>query len=666
MSAYLALIQIDLKLASRDRMVIFFNYLFPLIFFFVFAEMMDSPGPGGMANIVTMVLAMGVLGNGLWGAGMRLVQEREQNILRRYKVTPISPLPILVASMVTGWLIYIPAVLLTFGLARLLYKMPIPAQWPSLLVMVTVGVLAFRAIGLIIASVVNSVQESTIVIQLFYMPMLFLSGTTIPVAMLPSWAQIVGQYLPASYLITGFQGMFLKGESLSQNRVPVLAMLVTVALGAFISMQIFRWEKGEKLAGRAKFWVLAVLSPFVILGTYQAYSKEHIEKAGMLWRELQRSESVLIRGARIFVGDGPVIESGAVLLRGGKIEGVYSDFGPDPAKLQAEVVEASGKTLLPGLIDVHVHLGAPGGFYADMKDYNAKKAMERELAAYLYSGVTAVKSVGDWQNDSFALRDRIAAGHRLGAELFVCGPMFTTAGGHGTEYVEYMPEMLKAAAREQLVRTPKTAAEARQQVRALKQARADGLKAILEAGRAGMLFERMDAAVLQAVAGEARAQKLPLVVHTGGVRDIEDALNAGAVGIEHGSFSDSIPGALLARMAKEGVAYDPTLTVIHAMSRSLAEQKELLNRSLVQQVGPPKLLEGTRQRLKDRDVSAARAAYERACENLRQAHRAGVRLVTGSDAGNAARSRGARRRRPRPPPPRRRHAVSAHARLRHG
>jgi imidazolonepropionase-like amidohydrolase len=63
--------------------------------------------------------------------------------------------------------------------------------------------------------------------------------------------------------------------------------------------------------------------------------------------------------------------------------------------LKAETVEAAGKTILPGLIDVHVHLGAPGGFCPDMSKYDAEKSMQRNLAAYLYSGVTTVRSVGD-------------------------------------------------------------------------------------------------------------------------------------------------------------------------------------------------------------------------------------------------------------------------------
>ncbi len=93
-------------------------------------------------------------------------------------------------------------------------------------------------------------------------------------------------------------------------------------------------------------------------------------KPKILSRQLARGDTFLIRGARIFVGDGKVIENGSVLIRGGKIAEVYEGEGPDPEELKAETVEAAGKTILPGLIDVHVHLGAPGGFYSDMSRYD--------------------------------------------------------------------------------------------------------------------------------------------------------------------------------------------------------------------------------------------------------------------------------------------------------
>src|SRR6266446_5875515 len=137
MKSYLALIKIDLKLAFRQRTVIFFNYLFPMMFFFVFAQAFDAQQGGIISQVVTMTVTIGILGNGLFGAGMRAVQERETNILRRYKVTPISPAPILVASMVTGWLIYLPAVVLICGLAHRIYGMPLPENWFSLFALTT-------------------------------------------------------------------------------------------------------------------------------------------------------------------------------------------------------------------------------------------------------------------------------------------------------------------------------------------------------------------------------------------------------------------------------------------------------------------------------------------------------------------------------------------------
>jgi hypothetical protein len=406
--------------------------------------------------------------------------------------------------------------------------------------LISIGVLAFRAIGLILASVANSMQGSQVLIQIFYMPMLFLSGATFPITILPEWAQLVSQFMPASYLVTGFQGIFFRNEPFSANWQSLLALLATLLLGTFLSMQLFRWEKDEKIRTSARLWVLVALLPFLVLGSYQAYSREHLRKARLLMRDLERSGTFLIRGARIFIGDGRVIESGGVLIKKGKIEEVFEGETPTAETLKATVIEGSGKTLLPGLIDMHVHLGAPSAVYESQKDYAPEKIMRRALVTQLYSGVTTVKSVGDSLDDSLKLRASVATGERMGAELYICGPMFTAEGGHGTEFFEEMPEVMKGRALQQWVRLPKSPDEARQQVRELKVAGVDGIKGILEAGVAGQLFNRLDVKFLQAAAEEARAQKLPIVVHTGNSQDIADALLAGANGIEHGSTRDRI------------------------------------------------------------------------------------------------------------------------------
>lgn len=641
MKPYLAQISTSVKLTFRDRGVIFFNYLFPLVFFFMFASLYHAERGGAIGQVLTMVFTIGILGSGFFGAGMRSVSEREQNILRRFKVAPISAGPILVASIVGGLINYLPSALVMLVLSRRLYGMELPQHWLSLAVFLCLGVITFRTLGLIVGSVVNSMQESQILIQLLYMPMLLLSGATFPLTILPAWVQIVAHFLPATYLATGLQAILIRNESLGQNAYPALALVVAAGLAFFISLKLFRWEKEEKLKASSKMWILAVLTPFLLLGTYQAYSREGVTKGNILERTNRRNRTLLIRNARIFVGNGPVIESGGVLIKNGKIEEVYNGSTPEPKSVKADVVEAAGKTLLPGLIDVHVHLAAPGGFYTSASAIKPDKIMPRALAAYLYSGVTTVKSAGDPLDELLKLRAAIASGERLGAELLLCGPMFTTAGGHGTEYFKSLPDARRKAVEQQTLRLPGTPEEARAQVAQLKKDRVDGIKAILEAGQAGMLFNRMDLQILRAVAGESRKQNLPIVIHTGSARDVADALAAAPDGIEHGSARDRIPDDLFTQMKAHNIAYDPTLTALDGMQSLIAGSAEPLDRPLVQQVGPPELIRSSKQFLASSGAAEMQArmrdfglTLDQGKQNLLGAWRAGVMLVTGSDSGN--------------------------------
>lgn len=641
MKAYLAFFKSNLRLTLRDRSVLFFNYLFPFIFFFAFAELFHAGTGAGIAYFVGTVLTMGIMGNGLWGAGMRSVQDREANILRRFKVTPITPMPILAAAMASGWLLYVPVLIIMVVLAHFMYRMPLPANWISLFVLVSLGVCAFRALGLILAAVTNTMQEAMIAIQLVYLPMLFLSGATIPSAILPKWAQTVAEFMPASYLVNGLQGIFFRNDNLLHSATAVGALLTTIAIGTFLAMQLFRWEKEEKLPPRNKLWVLAVLGPFLLMGCYRAYTKEHIGENEALFRDLQRSGTFLIRNTRVFVGDGKVIENGSVLVHDGKIAEIYEGAAPDPDKLRAEVVEGAGKTLLPGFIDAHVHLGGPAGISTDPADYSADDTMLRSDAALLYSGVVAARSVGDSLDASLALRKKIASGSKLGAQLFVCGPMFTAEGGHGTEFVRNLPESLRENVEAQLLRIPKTPEDAHRQVRELKTKGVDGIKAILEAGWGdGMLYSRMDLLLVRAIGEEARVQNLPLAVHTGDARDVTDAVEIGATSIEHGSWRDSIPDAVLERMAREHVYLDPTLAVAEAYSQYFSARPDPLGNSLVQQVVPARILKATRDFVTSgKGADAGKAALfanalQESTGNLLRAWKVGVPLAMGTDAGN--------------------------------
>ncbi len=640
MKGYLELIRIDLKLAFRDKAVIFFNYLFPLIFFFIFAEIFNARESGALPQIVSMVLILGILGNGLWGAGIRVVVEREQRILRRFKVAPISASPILVSSMVTGWLLYLPALVIVLAISVLFYGMPVPNRPLSLLVVATLGLAAFRGIGLILASVANSMQEVNILIQLIYMPMLFLTGALFPLTLLPDWVQVLSQFLPATYLSTALQAVFLKHESVFQNALALGALSLTAILGTFISVKLFRWEKEDKVPLSSKLWVLAVLMPFLVLGTIQLQSKDEIRRAKILARTMERQGSVLIRGAQVFIGDGQVLQSGSVLVKDGKIVEVFRSEDRLPSSDTVSEVQAAGKTLLPGLIDTDIHLSVPGGIPSPSMGREAWQNSFRNLSAYLYSGVTVVRSVGDPVPSTLDLKKTVESGERLGPEVLLAGPTFTAPGGRGTEYFSRLPETIRASTQAEMVRLPANPDEARRQVRDLKTKGVDSIQVILDGGPSQSPLPKLDLSIFKAIADETKKQGLRLAVKTGDSRDVSEAANAGAASIEQGSNRERLPRELLHEMAAKGICYVPTLAVTESFVRLAEHDASLLDRSLVQQVTSRELLQSTRkalagvefQQLSGR-LEQFREAWDTVRQNLTTARDAGVPLAVGSDAG---------------------------------
>jgi len=126
--------------------------------------------------------------------------------------------------------------------------------------------------------------------------------------------------------------------------------------------------------------------------------------------------------ARIIDGlGGPPVEDGTVLLSGGVIQ--YA--GPAArarVPSDAKVIDATGKTVLPGLADMHVHLqGGWDGISVEMLGY------QRYFNAMLYSGITTILDTGNYQPWVLQLRQEVASGHVLGPRIYCVGAMIDAA-----------------------------------------------------------------------------------------------------------------------------------------------------------------------------------------------------------------------------------------------
>ena len=260
-----------MRLAMRNRAFLFFSLIMPLAFLFIYAGIFGRGKAQAVPYLLAEVLALTVMGS-FWGLSVQLVTFREQGILRRFRVTPVGASAMLASSLVSNYFLTLPTIAIEFFLSRSVFHMMGLGNILSIFVLVTIGTVTFASLGLIVASVTNTMQETQIINQIIWFVFLFISGATIPFPMLPSIIQKVAVFLPATYLVSGLQRAMIDHTDLS-NLGMYLASLIGCALIAFIvSAQLFRWEPESKAPRQAKLWAAAAVVPFLLLGVWESFN----------------------------------------------------------------------------------------------------------------------------------------------------------------------------------------------------------------------------------------------------------------------------------------------------------------------------------------------------------------------------------------------------------
>ncbi len=314
-----------------------------------------------------------------------------------------------------------------------------------------------------------------------------------------------------------------------------------------------------------------------------------------------------ITNAVIVDGQGGVpLESGTVIISGDRIQAV----GPSQRieiPSDARVIDAMGKTVLPGLADMHVHLlGGWDGHRVDMLGY------QRYLNSLLYNGVTTVLDVGNVEPFILQMWQEVAAGRIPGPRIYCAGALVD-----GSDPA-WPPISHSAASLEQI---PKIA-------EGLKAAGVDVIKAY------GGLSHRM----VSALAAEAKKVSLPLVVDQWSLNGSTDLMRTDMTVFAH-LPARTIDEEGLALMTNKGIRVITTLAVAEFGTRRRFDSFDFLRHPLVADTTPPWFLEDLREEMSRPLTDAERSGVDRAKRRFRQRQEnanklldAGVLLVAGTDA----------------------------------
>jgi imidazolonepropionase-like amidohydrolase len=316
---------------------------------------------------------------------------------------------------------------------------------------------------------------------------------------------------------------------------------------------------------------------------------------------------------RLFDGERFITGGATVLTDAGRIVGVESGFREVGGEWQ--VLEFSDATVLPGLIDTHVHLAADSGFgaldrIAGFSDDEMDAVISDGLRRQLASGVTTVRDLGDRRFGVLERRDRQRAGGATEPEstILAAGPPLTSPGGHcasmGGE-VRGVPAMVDAV-HERIDRG------------------VDVVKIMASGGMnttgTDILQPQFSIEELTAAADLAHGAGIGLSVHAHALAAVEQALDVGAECIEHCScLTDKgqlLTDEMLDRLASSGVAIGAALGMPPV--------------AVMMDHVPPNVLA-----MMEKTGMTPEMVIERRMTTMARMYRAGVRLVTGNDSGIA-------------------------------
>ena len=308
---------------------------------------------------------------------------------------------------------------------------------------------------------------------------------------------------------------------------------------------------------------------------------------------------VIIRRGRIWTGViGEAIAEKSILIDQDRIEALY-EFRHEP-KLPPDVeeIDAQGKMILPGLINIHTHISLDASadpMTTALKDgpYICLIKALGFAKEYLNAGITTIRDLGGFEGIDLALKKAINQGIVIGPRMLVSAKALCMTGGH----VSFMGVEIDGAD------------SARHAARLQLKNGADVIKLMatggvctpgVEPGASQLTLDEMKAAVEEAQkAGKHSAS------HAQGAQGIKDAIRAGVTSIEHGIYLDD---EAIQMILRQGVYLVPTLSAPYFINKNRMEVPEFIA-------------------YKNEQVMKAHS------ENFKRAHQAGVKIALGTDSG---------------------------------
>ena len=238
----------ELLLYTRSRELAFFTFLLPLILFVLLGSTYgnDRIGHDRGANFLEAgMLGYGLVSTAFAGLAIFMVIRRESGILKRVRATPLPASTYIAAVLAATLIAFAVSSVCMIAIGRLLFSVPLPSRWLSLVLALGLGAAAFAALGLGMTTVVRSAEGASATVNAVYLPMAFIAGSFFSPHSFPQFLRAIADVLPLTYFIRLMRDVMLHGHQLWDNWSDVGVLVAWGAIGVVVALWKFRWEPAE-------------------------------------------------------------------------------------------------------------------------------------------------------------------------------------------------------------------------------------------------------------------------------------------------------------------------------------------------------------------------------------------------------------------------------------
>ena len=246
MKRFFIFLKTELKLSLRDMNMPIFAVIMPLAIFVILGVIYgarpayDGAGHTFLEQTFGATAAVAICAGGLMGLPQAVADLRERRVLKRFRVTPVSPAFILGVELAMH-IVYCTVSLVMLAAAALLWKVRLRGSLLYFLGSWALTMLSTLSLGMLVGGVAKDTRQSSVIASILYFPMLIFSGTTLPLEVMPRAMQRIVSIFPLTQGIEMMKNAFL-GVDMKSTLLPICVMLGLTIFCTGLAIRFFRWE----------------------------------------------------------------------------------------------------------------------------------------------------------------------------------------------------------------------------------------------------------------------------------------------------------------------------------------------------------------------------------------------------------------------------------------